>query len=289
MNVVGNLGPVQLLNESQYEFKQGTTRSMKFRGTQQDLEALRYMLTGYTGSLMRSSVVQQDGPFFELHADFAGVDLNGIPTDDQAMNQWYMVGNDLELELWKLPKVKAKLDAMTSIQVAALKQQFTDGLAAGTPPESLTIDPPENQTFFREMFTEMQKGVISFPHSQIVLRNVRVVWDNFDLYPYFFRDCGKLVRTETLISALETALPEMYRNAMLPEFYTRFTYAFIFPYIYKTAIRQLAAKDLASGEGEGVWLIRTPTLDPFDEHRYTLTAEWWYAQDYSHFIYGDPL
>lgn len=197
------------------------------------------------------------------------------PEDQPLSDNWSLVGNDLEKTLWELPQVVAETskipgDDTTKIQRLARLKADIDALVRGQTTTTgdtgeeidLTVDQlmlvvaalGMSTTVFLGLMKSMAAGVESWSVSQFVLRNVRVLAKNFgsSLKPNY-DNVGKVLTTATLKQ--QEQVP-----SVLP---------FDIP--------------------EGVWLKRTPTADYESADKTVVTREFWHADSYDKFVYGEAL
>jgi hypothetical protein len=185
------------------------------------------------------------------------------PADVPLADTWELVGNDLEKDLWELPKV---INALAPFVISDRRQIKADVEAwlAGT----LVVNgiPVTDWTDFctRSEFTQSQndvltdlvtdriRGVEAWTVSQWVLRRTLIIAANSTIKPAL-ADVGR-VRSTTTLKAEEN----------IPS-----TVKFDLP--------------------EGFWLKRTPTFTQTAADKWTISQEWWHADNYSELIYGAPV
>jgi hypothetical protein len=185
------------------------------------------------------------------------------PSDVPLADTWELVGNDLEKELWELPKVVEALSTLTLTKRRRIRIEveswLTGPLVVGDVTYSdwdayiayaeLTADQAE---ILKELVTERIRGVQAWTVSQWVLRRTLIIAANSTIKPAL-SDVGKVRSTTTLKS--EENIPS--------------TVKFDLP--------------------EGFWLKRTPTFTQTAADKWTITQEWWHADAYSELIYGAPV
>lgn len=181
------------------------------------------------------------------------------PIDQTVTDQWDLLGNMLEKDLWTHPKVKAMFDQLleppndpegipTDTYIAY--KQDIDALVAGSKTFADLAWWPDAFPNTKKFVRALMRGVTSFPVSQYVLRNTRILASNYSIRPVYTR-VGKVMTTAQVQSIYN---PPATLKFALPD---------------------------------GYWVEQTPNCEQ-DGDKWQLTREWWHADDYDPFIY-DPI
>jgi len=168
-------------------------------------------------------------------------------------DQWTLVGNDIEKDLWLHPKVTAIFAAFLdgsgfpTSQYAELKQDFQDVISGDKALDDLAWWAGAS-TDTKKFMRALLRGEESYTVSQFVLRNVKVVAANYSLKPSYSR-VGKVMSGTTLDTVYT---PPATIKFNLPD---------------------------------GFWMERTPTVEQVAPDKYSITREWWNFDEYDDFIY----
>jgi hypothetical protein len=183
----------------------------------------------------------------------------GVPLADT----WELVGNDLEKDLWELPKIVAALAPFNISDRRQIKIDIEAWLAGTLVVNDLPVRDwtdyctrsgftTDQVEILTQLVTERIRGVQAWTVSQWVLRRTLIIAANSTIKPAL-ADVGR-VRSTTTLKAEEN----------IPS-----TVKFDLP--------------------EGFWLKRTPTFTQTAADKWTISQEWWHADNYSELLYGKPV
>lgn len=208
--------------------------------------------------------------------------------DSQIVTVWGMPSSKLAKSIWELPKVKAEFDVafnsasdgkVTGPERAARMRADLLALARGEdvswrigddvePDTKASPDPYKltytellkfmaavgmNTAIIHELFRELARSVESYTVDAFTLRKRSVAPNGANLGPSY-ANTNRAYTTSSLLS-LEPSIPSTIR----------------------------------SGIPDGYWLKAAPVVDQTDATRFEVIQEWVHADDYSRFLYGDPL
>jgi len=175
---------------------------------------------------------------------------------------WSMAGNDLEKSLWESDLIQAAIFGtpthagmgLSADQLAQLKFDLEEFLAGRISLAEVRNLPASGdaRTVIDLYLTERLRGVESFPVSQYVIRRITTFPKLLGLKPDLTR-VGRMIRKDNF-RALE-GMPW----------------------------------DVPFDLPDGFFLKRTPTSEQISSDKSAITQEWWHADTYSNFIYGEAL
>jgi hypothetical protein len=196
----------------------------------------------------------------------------GWPADQPIIDRWSKRGNDLEKTLWALPHVRKELDKVTNpddFGQLALFKADVEGFVRG---ETHTTDidgkrQPLTIAFIlaaadsvgmsrdviKALIGAFARGEEAFLVSQCVLVRTQIIATNSTIEADE-TNVDKIFTTDGM-KILFPLIPEKIKNQMKP----------------------------------GYWLKKTPTEEQTGSDRITVEYEWWFADFYDRFIYGDPI
>lgn len=164
--------------------------------------------------------------------------------------EWQLDWNDLEKSLWDLPKGKALTqESRAQIKKAIRETEELGSAMAGI----LYIRDQADTQEAKDFFYEWIKGVEAWIVSQPVLRK-NMSFDPAANISIGFNNINKVYTAAAMLSE-EPSL--------------HFT-PFVFP-------------------ADGFWIKKAPRVSAGIKERWSLTQEWWNADDYSTYIYGTPI
>jgi len=266
MNYRGQSGPVEIPSLRSWDPRTGWTITRRWRGTPSTVAVLEAQLR--TAGLRTSLEPSEDNAYATLSAQY-GAEESQPPTEPLS-DTWALVGNDLEKSLWNHPRILAELlripdadldkqqeIALVRAEVDALIRAEQEVTHADGSIYTLTIQHillvhianlGLDAQVFRGLISALVRGEEAFTVSQWVLRHTLVIAANSSIKPSL-ANVGRVYPTDQL-RAVE-AIPNTIR--------------FDLPL--------------------GVWLKRTPTIEQTSADKWTITQEFWHAEQYDPFIY----
>jgi hypothetical protein len=259
---------IELKPEISFDPRSGYSIVRRWRGTeyQIDLLATSYEFRGFR---VERTPSDNGGKSF-LRVYFGAEET--WPPDKPLVDKWSKRGNNLEKSLWSLPKVKAELAKVTNPQdygkVALLKADV-EGFAKGD--TKTTDDKGKSQLLnlawidaecnsvgmdlnvIHGLIGAFARGEEAFPVSQFVLMRTQIITFNSTIEPDE-TNVDKIFTTSGM-KTLFPSIPDKIKNQMK----------------------------------EGFWLKQTPTEDQVASDKIQIEYEWWFAEYYDPFIYGDPI
>jgi hypothetical protein len=259
---------IELKPEISFDPRTGYSIVRRWKGTeyQIDLLATFYEFRGF-----RVERTPNDNGGKSFLRVYFGADETWNP-DVPLIDKWSKRGNDLEKTLWALPHVRAELDKVTNPddygQLALFKADL-EGFVRGETQttdvdgkkQKLTIQFILDSANSVGMNLEVIKGLIgafargeeAFPVSQCVLIRTQII------------------TTSSPIEADETNVDKVFTTDGMKS---------LFPTIPNKIKNQMRP---------GYWLKKTPTEDQVGSDKIQIDYEWWFAEFYDRFIYGDPI
>jgi hypothetical protein len=228
----------------------GYQQVVLYTGTQSELDSIASVAKANNYS--HRYVPDASGGYSTLEVTYGAAETQD-PTEALA-DEWSLLGNDLEKSIFEHPSVTSEQDGWTSEQ----KLNFKSAVEAASRGDSATTvdmleELPDGAVQLAEsVYEELAKGVEAFPVSQYVLRRSITIASNSTLQPAL-DNVGKVYSTSGL-SASE-GVPA--------------TLKFSLP--------------------DGFWLKRTPSVEPSGVDKWVITQEYWHADEYSTFLYGEPV
>lgn len=232
----------------------GYSQVVLYTGTPSELEAIA--LIAKNNNYTHRYLPDAQGSYSTLEVTYGAAE-----TQDPAeplSDEWSLVGNDLEKSIFEHPSVTSQQEGW-SVQEKLDFKAISEASARGNA-DSVTeirerlIESKKTAAsdLLDKVATELAKGVEAFPVSQYVLRRNQVITNNSSIKPTL-DNVGKVYTTSAVKNSY--GIPD--------------TIKFSLP--------------------EGFWLKRTPTVEPTGQDKYIITQEFWHADEYSVFLYGDPI
>lgn len=266
MSLAGAIGPVELRPAKSWDPRSGWSIVRRWRGEESVIAILadQYRAAGYRVEVDPSD----DGSYDILRVQLGAEETQ--PPDQPLADQWTLAGNDLEKSLWSLPVIRTEMDACENTMALAMLRADIEAMVRGetavpdpqTPSTTidLTLDGLKsvveelgmNWAPWLALITSLARGEESYSVSQYVLRHVLTIGSNSTIKPSY-DNVGRMYSTASLEAAEQ-----------IPS-----TLKFVLP--------------------AGFWLKRTPTVDQTAADKYQITQEWWHAEQYDPFIYGEPV
>ena len=132
-----------------------------------------------------------------------------------------------------------------------------------------TYDAANSTTIRADLQTlceDMLKGVTNFPISQFVLRNTKNTQSTSNVsFANYYTDTNKMWNTKQINYMMYLDTYDSISTGILPLIGTICT-------VFGNTAK---------------WLYRTPTINQNQNGTWTVTREWWYADDYSEILYND--
>lgn len=260
-----------------------TTR--RWRGLKGDLLTIAEATTNPNATL-----TQEDEFWWLLESPSPGLikDVNVPPTlESQVVTLWTLAASRFAKSVWELPKVKKQFnllyakDGITNeerVGFARFRSDFITlargedmairadpkakaGQSASEETIKITLDemlkapvvPPTDKTVWLGLFDTLAQGVDSYMLDSFVLRKRMVAPNGAKIYPAY-ANTNRAIKTSTLLSQ-ESTIPTIIRT----------------------------------GIPTGFWFKSAPTVDQTDPVRFEITQEWTFADDYSYFVYENPI
>lgn len=271
-----------------YEKRTGTWRTIRrWRGLKAEVLAIADSLSDPD-----ATATQEDDVWWLLESSSPSrpddPDSPAPSLDSQIVTLWSLQASRLSKSIWTLPKVAATFDAIaagitkndvTGIERAARFRADLITLAKGEEIK-VSVDPKAshdqevsakvikitwdgllramgswgvNLDLIRDLFLDLYKGVDSYPVDAFVLKKRSVAPNGANLRPAY-TNTNRAISTATLLSDE--------------------------PSISST---------LRTGLPDGYWFKAAPIVDETDPNRFEVVQEWTHADDFSRFIYGNPL
>lgn len=285
----GQTAPTEQAPQRSWDSTSGYTTTRIWIGKKESVEqfssgyindsAGNSIAAGYT-----SSAISYDGPIATLHVTYPATSFGSsssstsgqMPTASDIAaatlsSQWYLDGNDLEKDLFNLPKMLAIANAMPNSGLAQWRKDFDTHLASRTDPDDVPMGvasmysgtgtvkgmtEAQQAAYVKGIYTSMIRGVEFFTVSQYVLRNIKVVPPTTNQSPSH-SNVGKM-----FAHSLMTAT---------------------------TGNGQSVPSALLSGVSDGYWLKRTPSVQQQQNGFFQISTEFWYTEEYESNIYGTAL
>lgn len=283
----GTTGPRELT--PRFEKRAGVWVTVRrWRGLKAELLVIADALTDPDATL-----AQEDDVWWLLESSQSGrldnPDEAPASLDSQIVTLWTMPSSKLAKSIWELPKVKAEFDVafnsqsdgkVTGPERAARLRADLLALARGedvtwkagddVTADTLADPKPYKLTFtellgfmqskvgmdtsiISELFRELSRDVHSYTVDAFTLRKRSVAPNGANLGPSY-ANTNRAYSTASLLAA-EPSIPSTIR----------------------------------SGMPDGYWLKAAPVVDQTDATRFEVVQEWVHADDYSRFLYGNPL
>ena len=242
-----------------------------------------------------------------------GENLPGSTDVSQFSSLWQLNGNDIEKDILYCPllvKATAAINSVASgngngfgarvkkaVELFQNKQNRNEGVITDyfqkkfylaytaatvpthgiyyfdsdeTPWTNLTTYDTANSTTIRAdlqtLCEDMLKGVTNFPISQFVLRNTKNTQSTSNVsFANYYTDTNKMWNTKQINYMMYLDTYDSISTGILPLIGTICT-------VFGNTAK---------------WLYRTPTINQNQNGTWTVTREWWYADDYSEILYND--
>ena len=258
------------INDLKYDPRTGHSFSRRWRGTPQEISnlAASYKFAGY----LVEETYPDSGGYAHLRVVFSAAADH--PLDQPLADQWVRVGNDLEKSLWHLPHVQSAFSAVNFADETTLQKvsAFKADVEAYVRGERKTFDEAGDEQTLNMAYLRSEAGDINFdlailngliaafargqeafPVSQTALQRTLIVAGNTTLRPST-ENVNKMFTTEGMAS-LYPSLPPIIKDEL----------------------------EL------GYWLKKTPTTAQVKSYTFEIRYEWWFAEDYDRFVYGEPI
>jgi len=259
-------GPAELITELDPDYRwdpqSGLTVTRKWKGAKADIIAQE--------PFMRSRGMQTDVEHDE-EGGWSILRATGIPEshgDGELTTVWTLDGNDLEKSIWEHPKISRQLALITDPDKAITLRQMIEAFISGT----TVVDDNE------EEFKPTQAEILQFAS------DIGVGFDTFVLSEFL----GALARG---VEAFTVSQYVLRREIVVPRYTNiRPAYSYVGQLLYTRTMASFEniPDDLGFDLPDGIWLKRTPTRTLVAIDKWQITQEWWHADDYDKFSYGDP-
>ncbi len=269
MSFTGQPTLTELTALPSWDPRTGDTIQRRWRGTPVAVEAQRVVLRA--AGIRYQVEAPEDGGFQVISGYYGAAETQ--PTNEAISDMWDLEGEDLELaiwEHWKWTAICSYADVDTKAEYVAKVRAWIEALARGertwTDDDGTTLvlsqaEIIDNATvllnltghtdelaWLKLLIQDFQSGVEAFPQSRWVLRRTMTVAE------------GTVIRLDL------TNIGRVFTTAVL---------------IADNSIDPDIQADLPTG----YWVKRTPKKLNVGSGKYTLQYEWWFAEEYSHFVY----
>lgn len=262
----GERGPKELQKSWRWSSRTGWQTVRRWSGFYTELKAL---MDEHLGTGADVSLDAKEVDFYELTVAVAaevGPDGHTTDPDSQVLTIWTMPNNDLEKEIWDLPKVRAITNLFQLGDASRFRgkvNKLLEGEITWDEIVSAILDyvlaitpaPPDGAAdTLGELVDELSRGGDAgahFPLAQFVLRREQIAPLAASILPDVFG--VNEIWTHAALLARENNPPPPWETPA------------------------------------GFYLKRTPTIDQLDASRKKIVTEWWHTDTYSRFIYQSTL
>jgi hypothetical protein len=264
---------IELKPDINFDPRTGYSIVRRWKGTeyQIDLLATFYEFRGFR--VERNSSDNGGKSFLRVY--FGA--LETWPVDQPLIDKWSKRGNDLEKRLWELPKVKAETNKVTAVGDLALLKSDVEALVTGRPNDAVDTDGNPirvNGKTQKANLTYILGRCTAIGMNATVLEGLIGAFARGE-EAFLVSQC---VLTRTVIAPFNTTIEADETN--VDKIFTTSGMKTLFPTIPNKIRNQMR---------EGFWLKKTPTEDQTASDRITIEYEWWFAELYDTYIYGNPI
>jgi hypothetical protein len=260
----------ELQPEISYDPQSGYSVARRWQGSHDEIETAAFV---YRELNYRTEPQHpENGGYSSLRVYFSAPD--NWSDDRPLADKWTRKGNDLEKSLWYLPKVRAEFNKIDMTEPVNLHnvvlfkndvESYVKGERSTTTVDGKKVNLDWNflevnarlglgidSTVIRDLIGALARGEESFPVSQTVLMRTLIVHGNSSIKANK-ENIDKIFTTNGLKASLP--IPETIKFEL----------------------------------EDGFWLKKTPTTEQIASDKFEINYEWWFAEQYDKFIYGEPI